>query len=143
MRDRVRWFLKAVRPHRATCAWDGGPGRQWREAQARFLAAVDPRQRHTVAALLPRLPEGSHGLHTWLCLLAWEGAFLPPHIPPEVIGVYLDDPEAVPLYECGTCHLTLPIRPGPPRGGDADRAALVYFPACPSCGGPTDWCPAP
>jgi hypothetical protein len=137
--NRIKRFLPAARPRAVGRSWDAGPGRQWREAHVRFLAAVDPELRPAVAALLRHLPERSAGLHTWLCCLAWGKAFLPVRLPREVIQVYLDDPEAAPLYECRDCRLDLPVRPGR-RWALADPPERIYFPACPACGGATGWC---
>ncbi len=111
---------------------------RWREARDRFLAAVAPEQRQLVAELLGQFPHGGQGLHRWLCALAWEGAFLPGSLPPELIATYLDDAEAVPLHDCADCGLAVPIRPGRTYGYEG-LAARRYFPTCPHCGGKTGW----
>jgi hypothetical protein len=137
MHNRIKGYWKWIPSDEPGGRWEAGPGRQWREAQARFLAAVDPQQRAAVRALLGRLPAASLGLHAWLCALAWEAAFLPARIPGEVVRVYLEDAEAAPLAECADCGLALPVRPG---RRDDQGWGQDYFPTCPACGGRPGWC---
>lgn len=111
------------------------PDRHWREARDRFLAAVTLRQRPAVADLLRHPHHGGLGLRMWLRALATQGRTLPPSLPPELVQVYLDDPEAVPLHDCACCGLPVPVRPG--WGSYEGEPARVYFPNCPACGGPT------
>src|SRR4051812_16887676 len=79
----------------------------------RFLHAVHPRQRAAVAALLREPRNGGLGLRMWLRGLEARGGELPDALPPGLVRVYLDDPDAVPLHDCGRCGLAIPIHPGP------------------------------
>ncbi|MFL5338735.1 MAG: hypothetical protein ACJ8F7_01095 [Gemmataceae bacterium] len=101
----------------------------------RFLAAVHPRQRMAVAELVRQPHHGGLGLRMWLRSLAARGGDLPVELPPALVCVYLEDPEAVPLHDCADCGLAVPVHPGP-RGYE-DEPARAYFPTCPCCGGPT------
>jgi hypothetical protein len=101
-----------------------------------FLAAVDIRQRPVVAALLRQPYCGGQGLRLWLQALRAGTAVLPESIPPELIQVYVNDPEAVPLHDCARCGLAIPVRPDRQRGEDSP-AEQVYFATCPHCGGRT------
>jgi hypothetical protein len=52
-------------------------------------------------------------------------------MPPEVLQVFLDDPESVPFHDCEQCGVFLPVKPWQ-QGGPG---AVTYFTACPVCGG--------
>ena len=108
---------------------------RWAQTRDQFLSAVDPRQRPTVAGLLRQPHRGGVGLRMWLRTLVTQGRAVPESLPLDLVQVYLDDPEAVPLHDCAECGLAIPVHPGW-RGyeGEPER---VYFPACPCCGGPT------
>jgi hypothetical protein len=69
-------------------------------------------------------------------LVADQGRPLPSTLPPQLVAVYLADTEALPLHDCGRCGLAVPVRPGWHAGHEAPPEH-DYFPACPSCGGPT------
>jgi len=109
---------------------------RWRQAREAFLEAVAPSQRGVVARLLTQRHEGGHGLREWFRGLVWERSRLPASLPSELVQVYLDDPEALPLYDCADCGLAIPVRPDPQA--EDGEAANVYFPECPCCGGATD-----
>jgi hypothetical protein len=53
-----------------------------------------------------------------------------PAMPAEVLDVFVEDAEAVPLHECQGCGLELPVRPGRQGGAEPVR----YFDNCPLCG---------
>ncbi len=133
--------MKARTNKPATCAPDppadtGDPALPpWDEVREQFLAAVDRRQRSAVAALLRRPWHGGVGLRMWLRDLAAQGRPVPPTLPPDLIKVYLDDPEAVPLYDCADCGLAVPVHPA--WDGYEGEPERVYFRACPCCGGRT------
>ena len=109
--------------------------RHWAELRDRFLAAVDPRQRPAVAALLRHPNRGGGGLRMWLRALMAQGRPVPMSFPPNLVQVYLDDPEAVPLHDCARCGLAVPVCAG--WDGYEGEPARVYFPTCPCCDGPT------
>lgn len=102
------------------------------ETRERFLAAVSPPQRPAVAALLRRTDGPGVGLRAWLETLAGDRAVMPRALPPELIRVYLEEPRALPLHSCKGCGLAIPVAPD----GTSEK---VFFPRCPSCGGPTGW----
>lgn len=107
----------------------------WSEARDRFLAAMDLGQRLAVEGLLRQPRCGGLGLRLWLRILVTQGRPLPPALPVELVQVYLDDSEAVPLHDCANCGIAIPVRPG--WQGYEGEPQRVYFPTCPSCGGRT------
>lgn len=113
------------------------PTQVWNEISQRFLAAVVDEQQDAVEPLL-QLHYGNTGLRSWIDAIVGQGALLPTKIPPAVIDVYLQDPEAWPLYECEECGLAVPVRPNRVLGPDAEPEK-VYFPECPACGGKTGY----
>jgi hypothetical protein len=126
---------RTIRQNNSTRTWESPLDRRWAQTRDRFLAAVDPKQRATVAGLLRQRHRGGLGLRMWLRTLVTQDRPLPESLPTELVQVYLDDPEAVPLYDCASCGLAVPVLPGW-RGyeGEPER---VYFLECPCCGGST------
>jgi hypothetical protein len=114
------------------------PVQAWKDTAARFLAAVPYEQREAVEPLLQQPHYGSSGLRNWIDAIASQGAVLPERIPAAVIDVYLEDAEAMPLYECEECGLAVPVRPNRLLGPDAEPEK-VFFPECPACGGRTGY----
>jgi hypothetical protein len=110
-----------------------GPPGNWGKVKQRFLAAVAPCQRPSVAAVLDNWHAGGKGLRQWLRGLVRDEQCVPKSIPPELIRVYLDDPDAAPLYGCSRCGLALP---GLRSSGWETEAEFkeAYFEHCPSCG---------
>jgi hypothetical protein len=108
----------------------------WQQTCARFLRAVAPAQREQVAHLLQQPNNGGSGLREWVSAMAWRRVALPEQIPLDLVDVYLKDPEAVPLFDCESCGLPVPIRPSRLYGLDGDPDE-VYFPNCPLCGSRT------
>lgn len=104
--------------------------------QLRFLSAVPPGLRSRVrdALVNPRL--GGRGLRAWLSLVEIEDRPLPSSFCDELVSIYLNDPEAEPLYDCEECGLAVPVRAGR-RGGHEPTCDRVYFTTCPACGGRT------
>jgi hypothetical protein len=130
---------KAASPQPASASpLEAGPNQVWAETRDRFLAVVDPKQRHAVQELLQNRDSGGKGLRSWLRALTWRQGRLPAAIPLELINIYLTDPEAVPLFDCESCGLAIPVRPGR-RYGYEEEAEHVYFRTCPNCGGRTGW----
>jgi hypothetical protein len=112
------------------------PETQWQTACAIFLDAVPPKQRAAVRQILQNANCGGSGMRDWVSSIAFRGATLPACIPEEVIDVYLDDSEAVPLHDCGRCGFAVPIRPNRLHGVESEPEQ-TYFPTCPNCGGNT------
>jgi hypothetical protein len=108
----------------------------WAKVSNEFLNAVTPCQRKSVAELLHTVHNGGSGLRDWVSAIAWRGAVLPTQVPEEIIDVYLSDSEAVPLHDCGSCGLAIPVRPSRLYGLDGDPER-VYFSLCPACGSRT------
>jgi hypothetical protein len=107
----------------------------WSNARRYFLAAVNPRQRPVVARLLQEAPHSGLGLRLWLRSMVAQGRPLPKSLPAELVQVYLDDPEAVPLHDCEGCGIAIPVHPA--WQGYESEPQRVYFPTCPCCGGRT------
>src|SRR4051812_4803509 len=118
-----------VRPDTLAWPWQSACERRWAQTRDGFLSAMDPRQRPVVAALLRQPHCGGLGLRMWLRALVTQGRPLPESLPVELVQVYLDDPEAVPLHDCARCGLGMPVHPG--WRGYEGEPAQVYFPACP------------
>jgi hypothetical protein len=97
-------------------------------ARERFLAAVPAELRPAVAALLADPRRGGRGLRAWLNAVGVGAAVLPPSVPAALVAVYLADPEAMPLHDCGFCGLAVPVRP--------DEFDDLEF-GEPACGGAT------
>jgi hypothetical protein len=108
----------------------------WQDAHLRLLAAVEPDQRCQVERLCTSLHNGGGGLREWISAIARGATVLPDSIPPELIRVYVCDPEAVPLHDCEECGLAVPVRPNRLHGLEASPEQ-VYFPKCPKCGART------
>jgi hypothetical protein len=73
-----------------------------------------------------------YGLRRWLRLLMSDEHCLPASIPSELIAIYLNDPDAAPLYGCSRCGLALPVRCS--NEWEAGREIEeVYFEYCPCC----------
>lgn len=125
-------------PQATTAAEPKDPVQVWKDTAARFLAAVPYEQREAVEPLLQQPHYGSEGLRSWIDAIANQGAVLPEHIPAAVIDVYLEDAEAMPLYECEECGLAVPVRPNRLLGPDAEPEK-IFFPECPICGGRTGY----
>jgi hypothetical protein len=129
-------FDTMEKPQSAVTAPLGYTDSAWRHTSARFLDAVSARQRDQVAKLLSQPNNGGSGLREWVSAIASRGATLPKVVPEAVIDVYLNDPEAVPLYDCESCGLAIPVRPSRIYGLDGDPDE-VYFTSCPACGART------
>ena len=127
----------AVRRSELLPSGPDGWNKRWQDARERFLAAVDPRQRPVVEAVLSQPFYGGAGLRAWLAALANRGGVLPPSLPQELVVVYLEDSEALPLHDCADCGLAIPVRPG--RSSFVGEVERVYFRTCPCCGGRTGW----
>src|SRR3954469_12034308 len=127
--------VKMIRQDAPARAGQSAFERRWAQTRDSFLSAVDARQRPVVARLLRQPHCGGLGLRMWLRNLVTQDRPLPESLPVELIQVYLDDPEAVPLHDCAWCGLAIPVHPGW-RGyeGEPERA---FFPTCPCCSGPT------
>jgi len=104
----------------------------WATVRESFLNALEPQLRPIVAGLLRQPRCGGLGLRMWLRTLANEPRAFPESLPSELVQVYLNDPEAVPLHDCAGCGLAVPVRPG--RSGYESEPQRVYFPTCPCCG---------
>ncbi len=109
---------------------------QWTDACQEFMASVPTELQSRVDRSLKSFHAGGFGLRTWVASIAWRGAKLPETVPTELLQVYFVDPEAVPLHECETCGIAIPIRPNRLHGLD-DDPEQVYFTSCPACGGRT------
>lgn len=112
------------------------PRSGWTKAKQQFLAAVAPQQRQAVATALENRHAASPGLRQWLRGLIIEEMRLPKRIPPQVIAIYLEDADALPLYGCSHCALALPVKCISTWAADAVEE--VYFDNCPSCGQSVD-----
>jgi hypothetical protein len=107
----------------------------WLSMRDRFLDAVEMRQRPQVASML-RLPQhGGRGLRAWLGSIAAQRSCMPDSIPEQLVQVYLEDSEAIPLHDCASCGVAIPVRPA--WDGYEEEPDQVYFSRCPCCGGPT------
>ena len=108
----------------------------WTTACERLVAAVPQQQRSTVQRLLSNPHFGGRGIRLWVQnLMRSESTEFPESIPECIVQVYLDDAEAIPLYDCEDCGVSLPVRPC--RAGEDAEPDRVYFPQCPICGGHT------
>jgi hypothetical protein len=110
----------------------------WEEIRQRFLAAIDPGLREGIEHLMHQPHYSGFGIRAWLNSLATGASMLVEPLPYQVVKVYLDYPEAMPLHDCERCGLAVPILPNRQDGyeGEPER---VFFPECPSCGGRTGW----
>lgn len=103
-----------------------------------FLESVAAPERPAVERLLASPHGDGRGLRMWLEAIVMDRAELPPTIPPDVIHVYLDNSDALPLHDCASCGFLVPIIAG--REYDYEgEAEYRFFPACPNCGGRTGW----
>lgn len=109
--------------------------RSWQHVRDEFLALVSGSQRQKVADLLAHPRNGGKGLRMWLQALKVADRPFPSTLPESLIQVYLDDHEAVPLFDCSQCGLAIPVRPS--WRDHEGNPARVYFESCPCCDGPT------
>ncbi len=110
--------------------------RQWTSACRDFMISIPDELQCKVECCLKNKNSGGPGLRSWVAAIAWRGAKLPEEVPAELLQVYFDDPEAVPLHECESCGIAIPVRPNRLHGLD-DEPEQVYFESCPTCGGRT------
>ncbi len=83
-----------------------------------------------VESLLRGLNGAGFGLRSWVASIAWRGGKLPEAVPAQLLQVYFDDPEAVPLHECETCGIAIPVRRNRLSDQD-DEAEHIYFASVP------------
>ena len=117
-------------------SWDEAA--DWDETREAFLNAIDGLQRDEVERALRQSHRLGAGLRAWLNRITTGVSVLPGRVPREVIEVYLQYPGAVPLHDCESCGLGVPVIPSRDYGyeGEPERA---FFPRCPNCGGRTGW----
>ncbi len=108
---------------------------RWSEARAALLAAVSDDQRQVVADLLRHPHHGGVGLRMLLRALATDDRPMPQDLPQELVQIYLDDPEAVPLHDCAVCGIPIPVHAD--RSDPEGPSQRIYFASCPRCGGQT------
>lgn len=111
---------------------------RWKSACQDFLIAIPDSLRDSVDRILRGIHNGGFGLRTWVAHIAWRGGRLPETVPDALVRIYLSDPEAIPLHDCETCGIAIPVRPNRLNGMEGEPEQL-YFPACPVCGGRTGW----
>jgi hypothetical protein len=112
--------------------WENRLQPGWNWVRQAFLSSVARPQRARVAALLKESDSRGRGLRTWLRLIEAQEQVVLPLFPAELVQVYLDDDEAMPLHDCSGCGVAVPVRPDwPGHEGEPQR---VYFPRCPCCG---------
>jgi hypothetical protein len=119
-------------------AASNGHWADWQEVVDRFLDAVEPEQREIVSLALADPYGSGWGLRLWVSSIVWGSAIMPAKIPATVIEVYLEDSEVIPLHDCCSCGLAVPVRPNK-CNGLTDDPEKIYFPLCPCCGAPTGW----
>ena len=112
--------------------WEEGLSPSWEEVRIRFLRCVPKTQRRIVAELLRDGDVRGRGLRTWVRRLAAQSQLPRDPFPPELVQVYLDDDEAMPLHDCAGCGIAIPVRPDW-HGADG-QPQQIYFPDCPCCG---------
>jgi hypothetical protein len=119
-------------------ASSNGQWADWQGVVDRFLEAVDPQQREVVSLALADPYGAGWGLRLWVSSIVWGSAIMPVKIPVSVIEVYLADADVIPLHDCCSCGLAVPVRPNQCNGvmGEPEK---IYFPLCPSCDSPTGW----
>lgn len=110
----------------------------WTAACERFLLATPVGLRQATERSLGNLHSAGSGLRAWVAAIAWRGSRLPESLPAELVQVYLDDPEAIPLHDCEKCGIAIPVRPDRLNGSEAEPEQ-VYFTQCPVCAGRTGW----
>jgi hypothetical protein len=115
-----------------------GKWSDWQEVVNRFLEAVQPQQREVVSIALADPYGGGWGLRLWVSSIVWGSAIMPSAIPAQVIDVYLADPDVIPLHDCCSCGLAVPVRPNKLQGASGEPEK-IYFPQCPCCNSPTGW----
>ncbi|MDX1965436.1 MAG: hypothetical protein SFX18_19985 [Pirellulales bacterium] len=108
----------------------------WEAACRQLLDAVPQEYLSLISLLLKERNGGGCGLRDWISAVAFRGAKFPHSIPPQIVRIYLNDPEAVPLHDCEECGLAVPVRPNRVHGLESDPEC-EYFPTCPLCGGRT------
>lgn len=121
---------------RETAARFFGGDLRWEETCKEFLVSVPGEMQSSVERALRNSHEGGVGLRAWVSSIAWRGSKLPESVPAELLKVYFADPEAVPLHECETCGISIPVRPNRFRGME-DEPEETYFSTCPVCCGRT------
>lgn len=109
---------------------------QWKDTCQEFLVSVPADMHDNVERSLNNLHTCGPGLRAWVSSIAWRGGKLPEVVPSELINVYLADPEAVPVHDCESCGIAVPVRPHRLFGMEAEPEQ-TYFPVCPVCGGRT------
>jgi len=115
-----------------TNSFDGIKDR-WYELRQEFLKRMDRQQRDVIIMLLQSPNQGGRGLRLWMHRLLNDERPLPDSLPRELVQVYLDHSEAEPLFDCEACGLAIPVEPGWQR--NEAKPQVVYFAACPCCGG--------
>src|SRR4051794_12556003 len=94
-------------------AWNRGDSiltdEHWNRTRDRFLAAVTPRMRVTVARFLADPHNGGQGLRLWLSSIAAGRSSLPAEVPADLNEVYLSNSTASPLHACQSCGLAVPV----------------------------------
>ena len=115
--------------------WEESLSPSWQEVRNGFLRSLFPSQRRQVSELLRDGDVRGRGLRTWLRLIAAQGGDLQSQYPEELVQVYLDDDEAMPLHDCAGCGVAIPVRPA--WQGAEGGLQEIYFPKCPCCGART------
>jgi hypothetical protein len=108
---------------------------KWRKAIRRLFAAVPGQLHRAVIQLIRSQTRTGRSLRQCI-IFDWP---LPEKIPPEIILVLMEEPEAV-LWECRSCKLPIPYRDRI-GSGENEESPNRYFDRCPNCETvtPEDW----